>query len=160
MSQSLYEKCVLGGFLLLCFAVAALGSLATTPAIDGWYATLRKPAWTPPNWVFGPVWSALYVSMAVAAWVVWRGNPWSTTRMPLFVFLAQLTLNLLWSIVFFGLRRPGLALLEILLLWGAIVTTLLAFRRLSPLAAVLLVPYLLWVTLAVALNFAIWRMNM
>lgn len=143
----------------VCFGVAWAASQFITPEIGGWYARLRKPAWTPPNWLFGPVWTALYLSMGVAAWLVWRGRGWAGARLPLSLFAAQLALNGLWSIIFFGLHRTGAAFAEIILLWCAIAATLASFRRASPPAAALMLPYLLWVTYAAALNLAIWRMN-
>lgn len=159
MSQLLRERLALGGFVLLCFAAAGLGSLTTTPAIDGWYATLRKPAWTPPNWVFGPVWSLLYLGMAIAAWLVWRERVRTTTGRALSLFAIQLILNVLWSLLFFGLQLPGVAFVEILLLGGTILATLVAFGRVSTFAAWIFVPYLVWVTFAAFLNFSIWRLN-
>jgi tryptophan-rich sensory protein len=143
----------------LCLAAAWTGSLITRPAIAGWYATLAKPAWTPPSWVFGPVWTALYIMMGVAAWLVWRKGGVAAAALPLGLFLLQLALNVAWSPLFFGLHRPDLAFLDIVLLWFAILAALLAFRGVNPTAAWLLLPYLLWVTYASALNFAIWRMN-
>ena len=129
------------------------------PVLDDWYASLRKPTWTPPNWIFGPVWSVLYVSMAVAAWVVWRKRQSVAVVVPLSLFMVQLALNLGWSVVFFGLQNPDGACIEIVLLWAAIVATLVAFWRVTATAGWLLVPYLGWVTFAVALNFAIWQLN-
>ncbi|MBA3711177.1 MAG: tryptophan-rich sensory protein [Pyrinomonadaceae bacterium] len=145
--------------IVVCFGVAALGSLLTDPNIDGWYAALRKPPWNPPNWVFGPVWSVLYLLMAVAAWLVWRRRDFARVSLPLALFGVQLVLNGLWSVLFFGWHRPDLALIEIVFLWSAILATMLAFRRVVPLATRLLVPYLLWVSFAAVLNFTIWRMN-
>jgi translocator protein len=145
--------------LAVCFGVAWVGSQFTTPEIPGWYAGLRKPAWTPPNWLFGPVWTALYLSMAVAAWLVWRGRGFGGARLALALFAAQLALNGLWSVLFFGLHRTGLAFAEILLLWSAILATTLAFRQVNTAAAALMLPYLAWVSYAAALNFAIWRMS-
>ncbi len=145
----------------VCFAVAALGSLYTNPSIDNWYAALAKPSWNPPNWIFGPVWTVLYLMMAIAGWLVWRRRGSITgAAFPLAVFAIQLLLNALWSYLFFGLHRPGLAFAEIVLLWAAILATLLAFRRVIPLAGWLLLPYLLWVTFAAFLNFTIWRLNL
>ena len=146
-------------FIVVCLAVAGLGSLFTTPqtAPGGWYETLQKPFFTPPNWLFGPVWTFLYISMAVAGWLVWRRTGFSGTPMALFAI--QLALNLAWSMIFFGLQSPGLALLEILVLWTAILLTILAFSRISRPAGWLLVPYLAWVTFATALNAAIWLLN-
>jgi benzodiazapine receptor len=145
--------------VVVCFAVAGVGSLFTRPAIEGWYAALRKPFWTPPNWIFGPVWSALYLGMAIAAWLVWRRAGFAGARLPLTLFALQLVLNLAWAGVFFGLRIPGAAFAEIVLLWLFILVTTAAFWPLSRAAAWLMVPYLLWVTYAAALNYAIWRLN-
>ncbi len=133
--------------------------MATAPSIPTWYAGLAKPGWNPPNWVFGPVWSALYLSMAVAAWLVWRQAGWAGAARPLGLFGAQLVLNVLWSILFFGLHRPDLAFGEILILWAFILATLVLFWRWSKAAGLLLVPYLAWVTFASVLNFAVWRLN-
>ncbi len=124
-----------------------------------WYASLRKPSWNPPGWIFGPVWTALYAMMAVAAWLVWRRGGFAAQRRPLGWFLAQLALNAAWTPLFFGLHWPGVAFAEIVLLWLAIVATLAAFRRVSRTATLLLVPYLLWVTFATVLNFTLWRLN-
>lgn len=124
-----------------------------------WYATLKKPSWNPPGWIFGPVWSALYTMMAVAAWLVWQRGGFVAQRRPLALFLAQLGLNALWTPLFFGLHRPGLAFAEILLLWVAIAATLAAFRRVNQATVWLLAPYLLWVSFAAVLNFELWRLN-
>ncbi len=145
--------------LAICFAVAGLGAYWTTEAIPTWYATLRKPSWNPPNWVFGPVWSILYAMMAVSAWLVWRRAEFEGARVALAVFAVQLALNLGWSGVFFRLKQPGWAFAEIVLLWLVIAATIVRFRRISATAASLLVPYLLWVSFATALNAAIWRLN-
>ncbi|HVF27526.1 MAG TPA: TspO/MBR family protein [Pyrinomonadaceae bacterium] len=147
-------------FVAVCFAVAGLGSLSTNPSIDNWYAALAKPSWNPPNRVFGPVWAILYLMMAIAAWLVWRRKgSVAAADVPLALFAVQLVLNALWSYLFFGLHRPDLAFAEIVLLWAAILATLLAFRRVIPLAGWLLLPYLLWVTFGAFLNFTIWRLN-
>jgi tryptophan-rich sensory protein len=145
--------------IAICFAAAGLGSLVTTPRIPDWYAGLAKPTWTPPNWIFGPVWSCLYLMMAVAAWLVWRQAGLTGAKLPLALFAIQLALNSLWSALFFGLQNPGVAALEIVLLWVAILATLIAFWKRSPWAGGLLVPYLGWVSFAAALNVAIWRLN-
>lgn len=146
-------------FLVVCFAAAGIGGAVTTPKIPGWYATLAKPSWNPPNWLFGPLWSALYLAMAVAAWLVWRQGGWSSARLPLALFGVQLLLNVLWSCLFFGLQNPGLAFFEVLLLWAAIAATMATFWRRSVAAGLLFVPYLAWVTFASVLNFTIWRLN-
>jgi translocator protein len=142
--------------IVACFAVAGIGGLATTPNIPNWYAGLAKPSWNPPSWLFGPVWSVLYLSMAVAAWLVWRrGN----ALMPLTLFAIQLGFNAAWSWLFFGMHSPGVAFVDIVLLWGAIAATTIAFGLRSKVAGLLLVPYLVWVSFAAVLNFAIWRLN-
>jgi translocator protein len=147
---------VLGGWLLVCFAAAAMGGLFMP---GEWYGALKKPSWNPPGWIFGPVWTALYTMMAVAARLVWRQGGWGKRRKPLLIFLAQLALNALWTPLFFGLHRPGVAFAEIVLLWLAIAATLAAFSRASRFAAWLLAPYLAWASFATALNFTFWRLN-
>ncbi len=143
--------------IAVCLGAALLGSLMTTPALRPWYAGLRKPAWTPPNWLFGPVWTALYVAMAIAAWLVWRQV--GLTAAPMKLFLLQLLLNVAWSGLFFALRSPGWAFGDIVFLWLAILATSIEFWKVAPLAGLLLVPYLIWVSYAAALNFSIWRLN-
>jgi len=145
--------------ILICFSAAGIGSVFTMPSVTDWYAGLRKPGWTPPGWLFGPVWTVLYLSMAVAAWLVWRRAGFSGAAVPLAAFGIQLALNLVWSIIFFGQNNIGLALVDIVLLWIAIVATIFAFRQVSIPAGWLLVPYLIWVTFAAALNFSIWSLN-
>ncbi|MEI8315310.1 MAG: TspO/MBR family protein [Verrucomicrobiota bacterium] len=146
----------LGGWVALCFAAAAVGGLCGP---GDWYAALQKPAWNPPGWVFGPVWSALYTLMAVAAWLVWQQGGWSKQRQPLLIFSAQLALNAGWTPLFFGWHRPDLALAEIILLWLAIAWTSAAFWRVHRPAAWLLAPYLAWVSFAAVLNGWLWRLN-
>jgi len=145
--------------LVVCFAASGIGALFTTPQIDGWYATLNRPAFAPPNWVFGPVWSLLFAMMAVASWLVWKANPWKETRVALGCFGAQLMLNVLWSILFFGMQNPAAAFVEILVLWGMILITIILFFRHSRPAAFLMVPYLLWVGFAAVLNYGFWNLN-
>lgn len=147
---------VLAGFLGASYLAAFVGNLATDSAIRNWYPTLLKPAWTPPSWVFGPVWTVLYTAMAVAAWWVWRRAGWCGA---LGWWTTQLMLNALWSPVFFGLRRPDLAFGVICALWLAIAATTVMFWRTSLLAGALFVPYWAWVSFAAALNFAIWKLN-
>jgi translocator protein len=151
-------KAILGlfGWLLLCLAAASLGAVFMP---GEWYAALKKPSWNPPAWVFGPVWSALYTMMAVAAWLVWKTGGFAARRRPLGLFLVQLVLNAAWTPLFFGLHRPGVAFAEIILLWLAIAATLMAFRPVSSAAAWLLAPYLAWVGFAAALNGTLWRLN-
>ena len=138
-----------------------IGSLAVTDrGFMSWYAAIEKPGFTPPSWVFGPVWTILYLLMGVAAFLVWRrGLDRRVARVALVWFLVQLVLNASWTPVFFGLHRIGLALLVILLLWAAIVVTLYHFLRVSRVAGLLLVPYLLWVSFAAVLNASIWHLN-
>jgi len=146
----------LAGWMVACFAASAIGAFFMP---GEWYAQLLKPAWNPPNWIFGPVWTALYILMAVAAWKIWRHGGFGAQRRPLSLFLVQLALNAAWSPIFFGLQEPGFAFAEILTLWVAIVGTIMAFRRVDRWAAGLLVPYLAWVTFASVLNFTLWRLN-
>jgi len=143
-------------WLLLCFSAAATGGFMPP---GEWYAALEKPSWNPPGWIFGPVWTALYTMMAVAAWMVWKQGGFAAQRKPLSLFLIQLALNAAWTPMFFGLQRPDLALIVILFLWAAIAATIRAFRPASKPAAWLLVPYLAWVTFATVLNGVLWRMN-
>ena len=143
------------GIVLTCLAVGALGGLVTSAAIPTWYATLAKPTWTPPGWLFGPVWTALYVAMAVAAWRLWRRDGLVEERLPLVLFALQLLLNGAWSWIFFGARAPCAALVEIVFLWLAVAAaTVFTFPR-DRVAGWLYVPYLAWVTFATALNASI-----
>lgn len=126
---------------------------------DGRYADLRKPSWNPPNQVFAPVWTTLYLLMAIATWLVWRQAGSAGAGAALTVFVVQLALDVAWSALFFGMRNPGAAFVEIVFLWLAVVVTVAVFRRVSRVAELLLAPYLAWVTFAGVLNFAIWRLN-
>ena len=146
-------------FIGIYFAVAASGSAFTASSVKIWYPGLLKPAGTPPPWVFGPVWSTLYLLMAAAVWLVWRHRIHQDVWLALALFMVQLLLNGLWSIVFFGLRRPGAALVEIIVLLTAIAMTAMRFAELSRLAFWLMTPYGVWVLYASYLNFGIWRLN-
>jgi tryptophan-rich sensory protein len=146
-------------FLALSFSAAALGGLAMRGGPGAWYEALAKPTWTPPGWLFGPVWTLLYTLMAVAAWLVWREAGLSGARWALGLFALQLVLNAAWTPLFFGLHRPGWAFAEICALFIAITATTAAFFARSPAAGTLMLPYLGWVGFAAALNFAIWRLN-
>lgn len=150
---------VLAGFIALCLGAGAVGSWFTMPALDVWYAALRKPSWNPPNWVFAPVWTALYLTMAVAAWMVWRRAGVGAARTALILFAVQLILNVAWSALFFALRSPALGVAGIVALWAALVATIVSFGRISAGAVWLMIPYLVWVTFAGALNVAVWRLN-
>ncbi|MDZ4788697.1 MAG: TspO/MBR family protein [Blastochloris sp.] len=149
----------LGGFVFICFLAAAVGGWATSSSVGTWYLALNKPSWTPPSWLFGPMWTTLYLMMAVSAWLVWQRRTEQPVRLALQVFLFQLIINACWSPIFFGMRRPDLGFFWIALLWVWIVITIVLFKKVSPLAALLLVPYLIWVSIAQALNFSIWRLN-
>jgi benzodiazapine receptor len=155
-SISRYRWPALVVLIVVCFAVGGLGGLATAPNIPTWYAGLQKPSWTPPDSVFGPVWSALYLAMAVAAWLVWRKGD---AALPLTIFAVQLALNGAWSWLFFALHSLGAAFVDVVLLWAAIVATTVVFWRRSAAAGLLLLPYLAWVSFAAVLNLAIWRLN-
>ena len=146
------------GWMLVVFVAAALGALASRHARD-FYAGLAKPSWAPPGWLFGPVWTGLYLLMGVAAWLVWRRAGWGGATIALSLFLAQLTCNALWSWLFFAWRRGALAFADVVLLLALIIATLLAFLPFHTLAAILLIPYLAWVTFATALTWAVWRAN-
>lgn len=148
------------GAIVISQLAGIVGSLFTGQAINTWYATLEKPALQPPAWLFGPVWTILYVLMGVAAFLVWR-NGWAhrKAKVALMFFFVQLVLNALWSIIFFGLHSPGGALVEMAFLWVAIVATIVAFARVSAIASWLLAPYLIWVSFAAYLNYAIWILN-
>lgn len=146
------------GWIVLCFAVAAVGAVASVDA-GAFYAELVRPAWAPPAWLFGPVWTLLYAAMAVAAWLVWRCPANEGRRAALSLFVAQLALNALWSWLFFAWRLGAWAFVEVVLLWLVITATLVAFLRLRTLAGALLVPYLAWVTFASVLNWVLWRTN-
>jgi len=146
--------------ILACEAVGASGSLFTTPAIPEWYANLAKPDLAPPNWIFAPVWTALFALMGVALFLVWREKTsLKKVRAALFAFFLQFLLNVAWSAIFFGLRLPGWAFAEIIFLLAAIILTIVLFRRVSRAAAWLLIPYLAWVGFASYLNLMIWRLN-
>jgi tryptophan-rich sensory protein len=150
--------------LTIAIAVSELagiiGSVFTAPAIGGWYAGIIKPTWNPPAWVFGPVWTTLFMLMDIAAFLVWRkGLERREVKIALGVFVGQLVLNTLWSIIFFGLHSPGGALIEIAFLWLAILATIIVFAKVSKPAAWLLVPYIAWVSFAGYLNYSIWMLN-
>lgn len=146
------------GWLLLSFAAAAIGAVASAEA-GAFYQQLVRPSWAPPGWLFAPVWAVLYVLMGVAAWLVWRVHGFKEGRTALALFIAQLGANALWTWVFFVWHQGGLAFAEVMLLWCLIVVTAVSFRRLNALAAVLLLPYLAWVTFASALTWSAWRLN-
>lgn len=145
--------------IALTMAVSAIGGLATARSLDSWYAGLNKPSFNPPNWLFAPVWTTLYILMAIAAWRIYLGPESRSRRAALALYGLQLALNLAWSLIFFGLRSPFPALLELALLLMAIVGTAVSFGRLDRPAGLLLVPYALWSAFAFVLNLEIWRLN-
>ena len=160
MTESGVSKQILGlcGWLAVTFVAAVVGAIASTQA-DSFYAELTRPSWAPPASWFGPVWSVLYVLMAVAAWVVWRVPPEARARTPLVLFLVQLTVNALWSWLFFHWRLGGVAFADIVVLLALIAATVVSFWRVKRLAGALLVPYLCWVSFATVLNWSIWQSN-
>ncbi|MFA6411044.1 MAG: TspO/MBR family protein [Candidatus Buchananbacteria bacterium] len=139
--------------IVICEMAGIVGSFFTVPSIKGWYATLSRPALNPPNWIFGPVWTTLFLLMGIALYLVW-----SKRKIPA-IFWAQLILNILWSVIFFGWHNLGAAFFELILLWLAILYTIISFYRISKPAAYLLVPYILWVTFAGFLNYSLWILN-
>jgi len=143
-------------FIVISLAAGMIGSRFMPGA---WYEGLAKPTWNPPNQVFAPVWTILYILMGVAAWMVWTSGDRIGIKLPIAVFIVQLAFNSLWSYLFFGLQRPDLAFFEIIVLWILICVTLILFWRISKPAGALLIPYLLWVSFATALNYQLWRLN-
>lgn len=146
---------------LLVFMLAS-GAAAVTGIFfrpGAWYRDLAKPPWRPPDWLFGPVWLVLYISIAVSGWLIWRQWGIDGVALALGVFAVQLVLNALWSAIFFGLRRPDLAFIEVLCLWVSIIATIAVFHPIDAAAAYLLIPYALWVSFAAILNYSIWRLN-
>lgn len=148
--------------ILICEMAGVIGSIFTYQSISDWYNTnkLNKPSFTPPSWLFGPVWVALYLLMGISAYLVWeKGAKRKQVKTALSIFGVQLILNIIWSILFFGLRCPLCGFAEIILLWLAIAVTIIRFNKLSRASALLLIPYILWVTFAAILNFYVWRLN-
>jgi len=145
--------------VILCQIAGFLGSLFTTPAISTWYKALHKPFFTPPNWIFSPVWIGLFILMGISLFFVWRRAGHPQLRPAFILFFVQLILNILWSVSFFGLQSPLLGLIGIVLLWMAILFTTLSFFKVSKFAGVLFIPYLLWVGFAILLNFSLWLLN-
>jgi len=147
--------------ILFCELAGILGSFFTTPAIPTWYATINKPAFTPPNWLFAPVWIALFALMGVALYLILTAEKSTAYRKhAIFFFMVQLILNIAWSALFFGMQNPFCAFLEIIALWLAIAITMCLFWRVHKKATLLLSPYILWVSFAAILNFSVWRLNL
>jgi translocator protein len=146
--------------ILIPLLVGAISGFFTTSGVEGWYALANKPWFNPPNWIFAPVWTTLYILMGIALFLVWRSDADKTIKQTAIVlFAVQLTLNFFWSIIFFKLQQPGWALAEIIIMWVMILLTMLWFGKISPTAAWLLVPYICWVSFASVLNYSIWRLN-
>lgn len=145
-------------WLAICFVAAGIGAVASVQA-GSFYLSLMRPPWAPPATVFGPMWTVLYTLMAIAAWLTWREGGFRHARSALGLFLAQLAANAIWSWLFFAWHLGAVAFVDILLLWALLVATLIAFWRIRPLAGLLLVPYLLWISFAAALNYTVWTLN-
>ena len=146
-------------FVALCLLVSAAGGMVTATSVDTWYQALAKPSFNPPDWVFAPVWTALYFLMGVSGWRIWRRRASRATRGALALFGLQLFLNFAWSVLFFGFQRIDLALIDIVILFVAIVANMILFWRIERLATLLLVPYAAWVVFAIVLNVSIWLLN-
>ena len=158
MKQGLAIKIIIS--LAVTFSAPVIASFVTAPGTSDWYANLNKPCFNPPGWVFGPVWTVLYVLMAVSAGLVWHKElAGSIVRMALALYLLQLVLNGLWMPLFFGAKMPLLAFIDIVLLWAAIILTILVFVKVSRYAGLLMLPYLAWTTFAAVLNFSLWYLN-
>ena len=160
MASQSKQKQILGlvGWLAVSFAASAIGAMASVQA-SSFYNQLAQPSWAPPSWLFGPVWTVLYALMGIAAWLVWRSGGFQRNRPALILFLVQLVVNALWSWLFFVLHRGAWAFADILLLWVLIAATLVCFWRVQRPAGALLIPYLLWVSFATALNYSVWQLN-
>jgi len=161
MSDSTRRRDTLGfiAFLAPCLAVSAIGAAATATSVGTWYQTLAKPPFNPPDWVFAPVWTALFFMMALAGWRVWRSDGLRKARWALALFALQLALNLAWSVLFFGYRSIGAALVEIVVLLLAILATTIVFWQRDRIAGMLFIPYACWVAFATVLNAALWQLN-
>jgi tryptophan-rich sensory protein len=146
-------------FIIGCLVVSGIGGIITATSVGSWYLSIEKPPFNPPNWVFAPVWTTIYIFMAVAGWRVWRSGHDARRHRALIVFGVQLGLNLAWSFLFFGLQRIDLAMVEIFILLIAIVATTMLFWRIDRLAGGLFVPYVLWVSFATLLNGSLWVLN-
>lgn len=147
----------LAASILLSLGAGFLGSMATAPAIESWYANLEKPSFNPPNWIFAPVWTTLYILMAIAFYLIWTSK--KNIRKSALLYFTQLALNTLWSILFFGLKLPSVALLEVIILWIFVYLTIQSFYKLNELAAYLIMPYLAWISFATLLNYFIVLLN-
>ncbi len=146
--------------ILICQGAGAIGSLFTSPAISAWYTTIQKPSFNPPNWIFAPVWILLFLLMGISLYLIWsKGFYNKETKIAIFIFFVQLILNILWSIIFFALQSPLYAFIEIIILWFMILLTIITFYRVSKITVYLLLPYIIWVSFALVLNFSILIIN-
>lgn len=146
--------------ILIPLLVGGISGFFTSSGVQGWYAVANKPWFNPPNWIFAPVWTALYILMGIAVFLIWKAEADKAVKQTaLILFVVQLTLNFFWSLIFFKLQQPGWALVEIAVMWLAILFTILWFGKISSTAAWLLVPYISWVSFASVLNYAIWKLN-
>jgi len=145
--------------LIICQLAGVIGSLFTASSIPTWYAALNKPSFNPPNWIFAPVWIFLYILMGISFYLIWRKSDIPNFGLLMSVFIFQLVLNAFWTIIFFGLKSPLYAFIEIVVLWVSILYCIITFYRVSKTASVLLIPYLLWVSFAAVLNFSLWKLN-
>jgi len=145
--------------ILIAQAAGIIGSFFTASSVRTWFVDLVKPAWNPPSWLFGPVWITLYTLMGLSAYIVWQNRDVPGAKLALSIYAVQLALNALWSILFFGLRNPGLAFLEIIVLLVFIIVTTVLFWKINTWAGVLLLPYIAWVSFATFLNYSIWQLN-
>ncbi len=145
--------------IILTVGLGSLGGLFTIAEIPTWYAGLNKPSFNPPNWIFGPMWTTLYLLMGISFYMIWKIPPSPARTQAIRIFVIQFVLNFCWSIIFFSMHQIGWALVEIIAMWVCILLTILQFRKLSTTAAVLLIPYLLWVSFASLLNGSIWQLN-
>ncbi len=158
MKLNSYLKLII--FIIITLSIGFIGSIFTTPAISTWYASLAKPSFTPPNWLFSPVWTILYIMMGISAFLIWQqGFKKKKVRIAIIIFNTQLLFNMLWSILFFGLKNPLLAFIEIIILWTLILITIIKFAEISRKAAYLLIPYILWVSFAAVLNLFLYLLN-
>lgn len=146
-------------FISICLVAEFIGSMLTFISVNDWYQTLTKPTWTPPNWLFGPVWTTLYILMGISAWLVWNQGGFQQNKTALSIFFIQLFFNVIWSGLFFGLQQLTMAFIDIVLLWILILTMIITFYKSHKIAGLINILYLLWVSYAGALNFQIWRLN-
>jgi len=145
--------------IIVCQLAGIVGSLFTTQAIPNWYATLKKPSFNPPSWLFGPVWITLYTMMGVSMYLIWQKRTVANVWPAIIFFLIHLAVNASWSIIFFGQKNPGMAFAVIVLLWLMIIVSIVLFYRINKTAGLLLIPYLFWVSFASVLNYSIWKLN-